>query len=236
MSDWRETLRANLERFEERLRRCCERAGRSRSQVKLIAITKYVSEPVIEELLRLGQLALGESRPQVLWSRAAQFPQAEWHLVGHLQRNKVDRTLGLVHLIHSVDSVRLLHSIHESAQRQQLQAKVLLEVHLTDEPSKHGFTIDELTALPEQTGQLKHVHVLGFMTMAALGSRPSQARQTFARLRELRNRMHDRFSPDQPARELSMGMTNDFEEAVAEGATMIRIGSALFEGLPEIRS
>ena len=234
MTDWQNQLRSNVEEVEARIQRCCQQSGRSRSEVKLIAITKYVSETVIQALIDLGQKVIGESRPQALWSRAPQFPQAVWHLVGHLQRNKVERTLPLVQLIHSVDSLRLLHAIEQAAQVQQKPAQVLLEMHLTDEPSKHGFTEAALEDLPDLVRSLKHVHVRGFMTMAALNSTPAQALATFARLRTIRERMQTAFSTSIPASELSMGMTHDFEQAIAEGATMIRIGSALFNGIAEI--
>ncbi|HZU37918.1 MAG TPA: YggS family pyridoxal phosphate-dependent enzyme, partial [Gemmataceae bacterium] len=152
-----------------------------------------------------------------------------WHLIGHLQRNKIARTLPLVRLIHSVDSLRLLEALDGAASDRVL---ALLEVNASREASKHGFAPEELPALAPRLAALGHVHIQGLMTMAAYEEDPERSRPTFTLLRELRDRLKRELGPGHPLEHLSMGMTNDFEVAVEEGATLVRIGTALFEGLP----
>lgn len=238
-------LRTRLEKVEHRLRAACARAGRPRESVTLVAVTKTVSAEIAALLPELGVLDLGENRPQELWRKAASIPNVRWHLIGNLQRNKIERTLPLVHTIHAVDSVRLLQALDDALANAEpaaparatspllaLRAQapiVLLEVNASREASKHGFTPDEVPALAPTIAALKHVHVAGLMTMAALEDEPERCRPTFVLLRELRDRLQRELG--RPLSELSMGMTNDFEVAVEEGATMVRLGTALFEGL-----
>src|SRR5262249_44891201 len=176
---------------------------------------------------------LGESRPQELWHKAAILPTSvRWHLVGHLQRNKVERTLPLVGMIHSVDSVRLLDALEDEAVRQDLTVTVLLEVNASHEAAKQGFAPDEVADLIPRIQALSRVHVAGLMTMAALAEDPERCRPTFALVRELRDRLAGALSSPHTMRHLSMGMSNDFEVAVEEGATLIRLGTVLFETIP----
>lgn len=229
-SDRAARLRENLARVEEHLVRACTQAGRSRQEVRLVAVTKYVDTPIIQDLVPLGVRDLGESRPQELWRKAAAVSTpARWHLVGHLQRNKVERTLPLVDLIHSVDSERLLLALHQAASKLGKPVRLLAEVHLSDEPTKQGFLPEELPRLPELLADKPTLHLEGLMTMAALTADELQARRTFARLRQLRDELSAALG--RPLPELSMGMTRDFPWAIAEGATLVRIGSALFTGL-----
>jgi pyridoxal phosphate enzyme (YggS family) len=218
---------------EERIAAACRRAGRGRDEVTLLAVTKTVSVEVASLLPEmLGAVDLGESRPQELWRKAAALPATvRWHLIGHLQRNKIERTLPLIHLLHSGDSLRLLTALNqEAAQRQQPMA-VLLEVNASREPAKHGFAPEELPGLVPQLAALRHVAIRGLMTMAALEDDPERCRPTFATVRDLRDSLRGDLGPPHDLKELSMGMTNDFEVAIEEGATLVRIGSALFEGL-----
>ncbi|MFT3881909.1 MAG: YggS family pyridoxal phosphate-dependent enzyme [Gemmatales bacterium] len=226
-------LKRNWEQVEARVDAACRQAGRARSEVTLIGITKYVDAATTQLLFDTGLLDLGESRPQIIWEKTTHIPNARWHLVGHLQRNKVARTLPLVSLIHSVDSQRLLQAINEEAAKINKVQEVLLELHLTEEVTKSGFTSIEWPLLPSIVVGLDHIKVTGLMGMAALDGTPDDARKTFARLRELRDRWQPLFGAPHRLHHLSMGMTGDFEQAVLEGATMIRIGSALFEGLPD---
>ena len=225
-------LERNLQSVESRIQLACAQAGRLRNEVTLCAITKYVDATTAGLLAELGVTDMGESRPQVLWEKAACLPQVRWHLAGHLQRNKVERTIKLAHLIHSVDSERLLLALEDEARRQDRIVPVLLELHMTDEETKSGFTEDQWKSLPGLAVNFQRVHIQGLMGMAALHSTPEQARQVFARLRQLRDQWQHQFAPLHELRELSMGMTNDFEQAILEGATIVRIGSALFEGMP----
>jgi pyridoxal phosphate enzyme (YggS family) len=219
---------------EDRLRGACERAGRRREDVRLVAVTKTIPAELAGLLPQLGIFDLGESRPQELWRKAAPLPATvRWHLIGHLQRNKIERTLPLVHLIHSVDSLRLLEALDQAASNRTAPLDVLLEINLSGEQNKHGFALEEMPALVEPLARIKNLRIRGLMTMAALVEDPEDARPTFAALRAWRDRLQDQLRSVHPLQELSMGMTNDFEVAVEEGATLVRIGSALFEGLAE---
>jgi PLP dependent protein len=225
-------LAGRVQAVEERLRAACRRAGRDRAAVTLVAVTKTVGPEVASELVRLGVAHLGESRPQELWRKAAALPPSvHWHLVGHLQRNKVERTLPLVELIHSVDSLRLLTALEEEAARQGRTVPILLEVNASGEASKHGFAPEEVPGLVAHLAGLRHVRVRGLMTMAAPLDDPQDCRPTFATVRALRDRLRGEVGPPHALEHLSMGMSNDFEVAVEEGATLVRLGSVLFEGL-----
>jgi PLP dependent protein len=234
----RSRLADRLGAVETRIRAACARAGRSRAEVTLITVTKTVGIHVARVLPDLGVLDLGESRPQELWRKAALLDDVpiRWHQVGHLQRNKVERTLPLVDLIHSIDSLRLLEAINKEAQKNEQPASVLLEVNVSGEQSKHGFSPDELIQLDAATlEQLTSVEVVGLMTMAAYTPNPEECRPTFRQLRQLRDEMQGRARWNFLGEELpllSMGMSNDFEVAIEEGATHIRLGTVLFEGMP----
>jgi pyridoxal phosphate enzyme (YggS family) len=197
--------------------------------VTLVAVTKTVSPETAALLPGLGVRDLGENRPQELWRKAAALPEGvRWHLIGHLQRNKVARTLPLVSWIHSVDSVRLLAALEEEAVRQGRAVDVLLEVNASREPNKHGFAPEEVPGLAPALTKLRQVRLRGLMAMAALEEDPERCRPTFALVRQLRDRLRQELEA-QALEHLSMGMSNDFEVAVEEGATLVRIGSALFE-------
>jgi pyridoxal phosphate enzyme (YggS family) len=228
------TLRNRIDAVEERLRTACERSRRRRADVTLVAVTKTVSSAVAEMLPGLGVLDLGENRPQELWRKAAVLPQTvRWHLIGHLQRNKIERTLSLVHSIHSVDSLRLLTALDAEAATRQAAPEVLLEVNASREANKHGFTPEEVIGLAPALWEVRHLSVVGLMTMAAYEDDPERCRPTFALLRDLRDRLRKELGAPDALPHLSMGMSNDFEVAVQEGATLVRLGSVLFEGLTE---
>ncbi len=236
MDDLRTLLTNNLDAVERRLRRACAYADRPRAAVTLVAVTKLVSAEVAALLPELGVTDLGESRPQELWHKEmVLLPAVRWHLVGHLQRNKIARTLPLTHLIHSVDSDRLLDALEAEAAKQERQVDVLLEVNASRQPNKHGFEPEDVPGLVPTLRTLQHVRVRGLMTMAAFPDDPEACRPTFAAVRRLGERLRGELGPPHEPNELSMGMTNDFEVAVEEGATLVRIGSALFRGLPAAR-
>jgi len=229
-----ELLRKRLAAVEERMQAACRRSGRERQEITLVAVTKTISSSVAALLPMLGLVHLGENRPQELWRKAAVLPETvHWHLVGHLQRNKIERTLPLVRLLHSVDSLRLLEALEKAAAKEASPVAVLLEVNASREPNKQGFVPEELPRLVSAIAALKHVHVRGLMTMAALEENPQRSRPTFATVRSLRDRLVAEIGPPHRLEHLSMGMTNDFEVAIEEGATLVRIGTALFEGLPK---
>lgn len=223
----------NLARVREQIAAACQRSGRQASEVTLLAVTKYVTLDLTAQLVAAGCYDLGESRPQDLWVKAAGLdnPRIRWHLIGHLQRNKLRRTLPLVTLLHSVDSGRLLEAIESEAALAGLEPQVLLEVNISQDATKTGLPADALPALLERAGELAHVRVRGLMGMASLEGGLEVARREFARLRELRDRLAPRCARKDSLAELSMGMSGDFAVAIEEGATIVRIGSALFEGL-----
>jgi pyridoxal phosphate enzyme (YggS family) len=226
----RRVLAARLADVERRLDSACRRVGRSRTEVTVIAVTKTVGPDIAALLPELGVLDLGENRPQELWRKAAALPPTvRWHMIGHLQRNKIDRMVPLVRLIHSVDSLRLLAALDELPGDDPLP--VLLEVNISAEASKHGFTPEEAEALGAELAKRKRVRVVGLMTMAALHEDVEKCRPTFAALRQLRKQLRQRVGDRHPLTELSMGMSNDFEVAVEEGATLVRLGTVLFAGL-----
>ncbi len=223
-------IASNLAVVQGRIRDAAQRAGRDASDVQLVAVTKYAELPWVRELVRAGVSMLGESRPQQLVERASLLREPiEWHLIGHLQRNKVRLILPHVSLIHSIDSLRLLERVNEIAAEHNLRSRLLLEVNVSGESAKDGFSAGSLRAAWSQIVQLDSVDVVGLMTMAPNFKVAEDARITFAALRELR----DELAAGEGGRslpELSMGMSGDYEVAIEEGATHVRIGSALFDG------
>jgi len=223
-------LERRLEAVEERIAAACRRAGRARTDVKLVAVTKTVSVEIARQMVDAGVCELGESRPQELWKKAANLSAGvHWHLIGHLQRNKVEKTLPLVTMIHSVDSWRLLEALEQEALRCSQTIEVLLECNASGEAAKHGLAIADVPKLMPQLAQLRQVRVAGLMTMAALEAEPEICRPTFAALRRLRDQLRNDVPPPHRMEHLSMGMSNDFEVAIEEGATLIRLGTVLFQ-------
>jgi pyridoxal phosphate enzyme (YggS family) len=231
----KEFLADRLASVQKRIAGACSRAGRNPADVTLVAVTKTVSVPIAAALHELGIIDLGESRPQELWHKASALPDTvRWHLVGHLQRNKIERTLPFVSSIQSVDSLRLLDALDGEANRTGRSVSILLEVNASREASKSGFSVEELTELVPQLCSLNYVSIRGLMTMAAFEADPETCRPTFCMLRELRDSLCSQFGSPHRLDQLSMGMTNDYEIAIEEGATMVRIGTALFDGLSEV--
>lgn len=207
-------------------------AGRRAEDVRLVAVTKYVDAATTRLLVSAGCGDLGESRPQQLWDKHAALADLDvrWHLIGHLQRNKVRRTAPLLHMLHSGDSLRLLSEIND-ARGDAAPLPVLLEVNVSGDAAKHGFSPIEVEPLLDDLSRLKRLEVRGLMCMAGLEGSAADARREFASLRELRDRLRNAWRGRFELDELSMGMSGDFEAAVAEGSTMVRVGSALFEGI-----
>lgn len=225
-------LAANYQNVLDRIAAACGRVGRSSENVALVAVTKSGTLSAIKSLVELGARDLGESRPQQLAERSAEIVEGvRWHLIGHLQRNKVRMVLPLVRYIHSIDSTRLLTRVDEVAAELGLRPRVLLEVNISGELSKGGFTPDAIAADWPQICAVSHVEIAGLMTMAPLVDDVEISRPVFRGLRTLRDKLAglDRSGPQ--LRELSMGMSDDFDIAIEEGATMVRVGSLLFEGV-----
>ena len=195
-------------------------------------MTKYVDAAVTRELFNCGCSDLGEARPQQLVDKAdalSDLTSVRWHLIGSLQRNKARRVVRVAQTIHSIDSLELLGYLDRVAGEERRLVEGLLEVKISGDDSKHGFTPESLPAAADAFGDLVNVRVIGLMGMSGLGSDPSEARRQFALLRDLGQRLEQ--AAGRPLTELSMGMSGDYREAIAEGATMVRIGSSLFEDL-----
>jgi PLP dependent protein len=222
----RARLGDRLQAVEERMVAACRRAGRARSEVTLVAVTKSVGIQIARILPELGVAELGESRPQELWKKAAALKdlQIRWHMIGHLQRNKVKPTIDFTARIHSIDSLRLLEELNKQFTK-GFHQPVLFEVNASREPNKHGFAPAEVVSAVASLAAYPEVHVDGLMTMAAYDVDPEKSRPTFRELRRLRG--------DLALKQLSMGMSNDFEVAIEEGSTLIRLGTILFEGFPD---
>jgi len=231
MSTIHEILGQRLEAIRTRVQAACGRVGRSPESVTLIGVTKTVGHEVAQALVDLGVADLGENRPQELWRKSDLVSGARWHVIGHLQRNKVERTVGLSSLIHSVDSERLLEAIETEAKRIGKQTAVLLEVNCSGEEAKHGFTPEAVLAFTSNLKPLHFVRIEGLMTMAALADDPEAARPAFRRLAGLRKELRQVMGDQHPLNQLSMGMSGDFEVAIEEGATHIRLGTVLVGGL-----
>jgi pyridoxal phosphate enzyme (YggS family) len=230
---WRRQLRENVQRVRQRIVQAATRCGRPSDAITLVAVTKYVPASIARALVAEGLVDLGESRPQELWQKAdalADLP-VRWHLVGHLQTNKVRRTLPKAQWIHSVDRQRLLTALDEEAAGLPRPVAVLLEVNLSGEPAKHGWPPEAMEEAIGIAAGCSHLQVRGLMTMAPLEGGLTAARRTFAALRKLRDRLQSLCPPSMALTELSMGMSHDLEVAIEEGATMVRVGSALFEGI-----
>ncbi len=215
-------MEANLDALRGRIAAACCRCGRDPSAVRLVAVTK--NQPV-QSLLRLAGLGVRDIAENRVQEARAKKPALEslpvcWHMVGHLQTNKAREAVRLFDLIHSVDSLRLAREIDVQAKRLGKVQDILLEVHLSGEESKSGIPVPQLAAVLHDVRELTHLRTLGLMGMAPQVADPQQARPYFRRLREL--------AAGLGLHELSMGMSGDFEAAIEEGATMLRIGRALF--------
>ena len=221
-----------LVEVQQRIAAACARAGRKPDEVEIIGVTKTFGPEVVTEAWQAGLRKLGENRPQEAAAKIPLCPSGpEWHLIGHLQRNKVRLALEHFAVIHAVDSLRLLEQIDRVADEAGCQPRILLEVNVSGEASKFGLKPDEVAAVVEKTMQARAVTLVGLMTMAPFFPDAQQTRPVFARLRELRDRLQRDLGVGLP--HLSMGMSNDYEVAVEEGATWVRLGTVLFGHRPK---
>ena len=233
-----------IKRVEDTIHSACARAGREPDEVKLVVVTKSAMVDAIKEVIDLGFTDLGENRVQQLKKVSTQVvehlqasdgdsnttPTVNWHMIGHLQRNKVRQVLPIAALIHSVDTLRLAEEINTAAVRLNLRPRVLLQVNTSDEPQKYGVPVGAATHLAEQIETLSHLQLAGLMMMAPLTHNKDIVRACFVRTRELFVEMRGEKIVGPQFTELSMGMSSDYEIAVEEGATILRIGSAIFAG------
>lgn len=222
-------LKENYSIVRENILKACEKAGRDPESVKLIAVSKTKPTEDIEEIYSLGQRDFGENKVQELSQKIEILPDdIKWHLIGHLQHNKVKYIIGKTELIHSVDSERLAITISKEAVKHNVTADVLIEVNVAGEESKFGVTTDETIELIEKISKLPGIHICGLMTIAPFVADPEENRPVFRKLRELSVDIADKKIDNVTMSVLSMGMTNDYIVAIEEGATLVRVGTAIF--------
>ena len=222
-------LRDNLYEVEERIQEACRRAGRDRSEVTLVAVSKTKPAEMLREAYDLGVRVFGENKVQEIREKYEVLPKdIEWHMIGHLQTNKVKYIVDKVRLIHSVDSFKLAEVIEKEAEKHGRTVDVLLEVNVAEEASKFGLKTSDVLPMAEKISQLPHVNLRGLMTIAPFVENPEKNRAIFANLHELYVDIKEKNIDNGTVSILSMGMTNDYEVAIEEGATMVRIGTGIF--------
>lgn len=222
-------LQSQYEEVQKRIEAACTRCGRDRSEVTLIAVSKTKPVEMLEEIYALGERNFGENKVQELTGKYEAMPRdIHWHMIGHLQRNKVKYIIDKAELIHSVDSLRLLETIDREAAKKQLKAKVLLEVNMAREDTKFGLMPEEVMKFIDKVPEYPHVLLEGLMTIAPNTEDPETNRQFFCALRKLSVDIADKNIDNIHMGVLSMGMTNDYEVAIEEGATMVRVGTGIF--------
>ncbi|WP_166243855.1 YggS family pyridoxal phosphate-dependent enzyme [Paenibacillus turpanensis] len=219
---------ARIADVEARISAACSRSGRTREEIQVVAVTKYVSSDMVRLALDKGYKVLGENRWQDAKEKVERFgDEAVWHFIGHLQTNKVKDVLGRFACIHSVDRISLATEIHKKAEALGISVPCFIQVNVSGEESKYGLPPEQLMEFAEQIRGLQGLSVAGLMTMAPYEAEPESTRPVFRGLRQLRDELNAKSILDKPVTELSMGMSNDFEVAIEEGATMIRLGSVL---------
>lgn len=222
-------LKENLKKVEENIEAACKKAGRKREEVTLIAVSKTKPVEMLQEIYDEGIRCFGENKVQELTEKMPVLPDdIKWHMIGHLQRNKVKYIAGKVALIHSVDTYRLAEEINIQAKKKNVTIPILIEVNIAEEESKFGTTAEDAILLVEEIAKLENVRIQGLMTIAPNVSDPEENRLYFRKIKQLsvdiRNKNIDNVSMDI----LSMGMTGDYMVAIEEGATMVRVGTGIF--------
>ena len=222
-------IRDNLLSVRNRIDAACAKSGRRAEDITLLAVTKTVPADRIREIMELGVTSLGENRVQELLSKYDNLPDASWHIIGHLQTNKVKSIIGKVKLIHSVDSLRLAEEIGKQSVARGITTDILLEVNVSGEENKYGMDLDFVDEMVEQCAGINGLFVKGLMTMAPLGASESEIRKIFSSLYkkyvDISSKKYDNVSMEY----LSMGMSNDFDIAIEEGANIVRVGRGLFQ-------
>lgn len=222
-------LKNNFEAVEEKIQAACKRAGRKREDVTLIAVSKTKPVEMLQEAYNLGNRIFGENKVQEIVDKYDALPDdISWHMIGHLQRNKVKYIIDKVTLIHSVDSLRLAETIEKEAAKKGITADILIEVNAAREDTKFGVMPENTKELVSDISRLPHIRIKGLMTIAPFVDNPEENRIHFQRLHNLAVDIGENKSDNVTMGVLSMGMTNDYEIAIEEGATMIRVGTGLF--------
>ena len=222
-------IKEHLTEVKERIEQACIRSGRNPGEVTLIAVSKTKPVPMLEEAYAAGARDFGENKVQEIAAKKPELPEdIRWHMIGHLQRNKVGQVLGKAVLIHSVDSLRLARQIETDAAKAGLDVDILLEVNVAREESKYGFMLEEVEDAIMQIKDFSHVHIKGLMTIAPFVDNPEENRGIFKKLFEFAVDIDKKNIDNVTMGVLSMGMTGDYEVAVEEGATMVRVGTGIF--------
>ena len=223
-------MKKRLDEIKERIRRAAEACGRDVDSVRLVAVSKTVAPDIVREALEAGVTILGENYVQEArekFKALVQYP-VSWHFIGHLQSNKAKYAVRLFDMIHSVDSLKLAHELDKQAAKVDKIQQILVQVNISGEDTKSGISADETIELISAISLLKNLSIKGLMTMPPFFYQPEKVRPYFAALRNLRDQIKDRCIPNVSMQELSMGMTGDFEVAIQNGATLVRIGTAIF--------
>lgn len=223
------TIKEHLNEVRENIRKACEKAGRSSEEVTLIAVSKTKPLFMLEEAYEAGARDFGENKVQEILEKCPKMPEdARFHMIGHLQRNKVKQVLPHAVLIHSVDSLRLAEQIDQEAGKMGITAQILLEVNVAKEESKFGMMPEDVLEMAQQISALPHLRIQGLMTIAPFVDNPEKNRPVFRKLYELSVDIKKKNIDNVSMGVLSMGMTGDYQVAVEEGATMIRVGTGIF--------
>lgn len=222
-------LKENLKIVEEKIQAACEKAGRKREEVTLIAVSKTKPIEMLEEVYNEGIREFGENKVQELCEKIDNMPKdIKWHMIGHLQRNKVKYIVGKTELIHSVDSYRLAEEINIQAKKKQVIVPILVEVNIAGEESKFGISKEDAVKLVEEIAQLENVRIKGLMTIAPYVENGEENRLYFRKIKDLSVDINNKNIHNVSMQILSMGMTSDYETAIEEGATMVRVGTGIF--------
>ena len=222
-------IRDNLEQVQLKIKEACDRAGRDVGEVTLISVSKTKPLSMLKEAYEAGARDFGENKVQELVEKIPEMPgDVRWHMIGHLQRNKVKYIVGKVYLIHSVDSLRLAEEISKEALKQNTSVNILMEVNMAEEESKFGVAPEETTDLVSRVSRLPGIHICGLMTIAPFVENAEDNRQYFRRLKQLSVDIESKNIDNVSMDILSMGMTGDYSVAVEEGATYVRVGTGIF--------
>lgn len=222
-------LKENLRKVEENVRMACEKSGRNRDEVTLIAVSKTKPVEQLQEIYDAGTREFGENKVQELCDKMEVMPKdINWHMIGHLQRNKVKYIVGNVALIHSVDTYRLAEEISVQAKKRNVTVPILVEVNIAGEETKFGTSAEDAMLLVEEIASLENIEIKGLMTIAPNVSNPEDNRLYFRKIKQLSVDIAEKKIDNVSMQVLSMGMTNDYMVAIEEGATMVRVGTGIF--------
>ena len=222
-------LRDNLKKVEENIQAACDRSGRNRDEITLIAVSKTKPVEMLQEIYDENIRDFGENKVQELCDKIEKMPSdIKWHMIGHLQRNKVKYIVGKVALIHSVDSYRLAEEISIQAKKHNTIVPILAEVNIAHEESKFGISEEDAILLVKEISELENIRIMGLMTIAPYVENPEDNRMYFRKIKELSVDINSKNIDNVSMEIISMGMTGDYEVAIEEGATMIRVGTGIF--------